>query len=122
MDKPLRNEMTDGRGNSRRQFLQRLVSGATATAAAALPAMAQDSAERPKPGNGSADRRGSIAETLADYAVKLRYEDLPADVVRTAKRTVLDTIGCAIGGYQAGPSRIAVKLAAGVISTARARV
>src|SRR5262249_10757020 len=111
MDKPLRDEMSDGRGNSRRQFLQQLVTGATATAAAALPAMAQENAERPRAGNGSADHRGSIAETLADYAVKLRYEDLPADVVRTVKRTILDTIGCAIGGYQAGPSQIAIKLA-----------
>jgi 2-methylcitrate dehydratase len=114
MDKPQRNEMPNRSGNSRRQFLQQLVTGATATAAAALPAMAQENAERPRVGNGSAGRRGSIAETLADYAVKLRYEDVPADVVRTVKRTILDTIGCAIGGYHAGPSQIAIKLAGGV--------
>jgi 2-methylcitrate dehydratase len=84
--------------------------------------MAQDNPERPKTGNASADRGGSIAETLADYAVRLRYEDLPADVVRTAKRTVLDTIGCAIGGYQAGPSQIAIKLAGGVSATPGATV
>jgi len=123
MDKPLRNEPIDGPRNSRRQFLQQLVTaGATATAAAALPAAAQESAERPRAGNGSADRRGAVAETLADYAVKLRYEDLPGDVVRTVKRTILDTIGCAIGGYQAGPSRIAIKLAAGVGATPGATV
>jgi len=121
MDKRLRNEMPDGRGNSRRQFLQQLGTAAAATAAAALPAMAQDNVERPRAGNG-ADHRGSIAETLADYAVRLRYEDLPADVVRTAKRTILDTIGCAIGGYQAGPSQIAIKLAAGVSATPGATV
>src|SRR6202030_1858806 len=56
------------------------------------------------------------------FAVKLRYEDLPGDVVRTAKRTILDTIGCAIGGYQAGPSGIAIKLAAGVSATPGATV
>jgi 2-methylcitrate dehydratase len=123
MDKPLRNELPDGHDNSRRQFVQRLVAtAATVTAAAALPAVAQENAERPRVGNGSPDRRGSVAETLADFAVRLRYEDLPADVVRTAKRTILDTIGCAIGGYQAGPSRIAVKLAAGVSATPGATV
>jgi len=122
MDKPLRNELPDVAGNSRRQFLQQLVTGATVTAAAALPAMAQENAERPRAGNGSGDRRGSIAETLAEYAVRLRYGDLPQDVVRTVKRTILDTIGCAIGGYQAGPSQIAIKLASGVSATPGATV
>ena len=56
---------------------------------------------------------GSIAETLAHYAVNLKYTDLPPEVVRTAKRTILDTIGCAIGGYPAEPSQIAVRLACG---------
>ena len=84
--------------------------------------MAQDNADRPAPPNGSADRRNSIAQMLADYAVRIRYEDLPQDVVRTVKRTVLDTIGCAIGGYHAGPSRIAVKLAEGVKATPEATV
>jgi 2-methylcitrate dehydratase len=94
----------------RREF----IAGLGSTAAWPLPAIAQENAERPRPGIGTADRRGSIAETLADYAVRLRYEDLPAEVVRTAKRTILDTVGCAIGGYHAGPSQIAIKLAGGV--------
>jgi 2-methylcitrate dehydratase len=122
MDKPLRDEMFDGRRNSRRQFLQHFVTGATVIAAGVLPATAQENAEPSRVRNGSADRRGSIAETLADYAVSLRYEDLPADVVRTAKRTILDTIGCAIGSYQAGPSQIAIKLARGVSATPSATV
>jgi 2-methylcitrate dehydratase len=123
MDKPLWKELPDAPGNSRRQFLQQLVTtGATVTAAAALPVMAQENAERQRVGNESLDRRGSVAETLADFAAKLRYEDLPGDVVRTAKRTILDTIGCAIGGYQAGPSRIAINLAAGVSATPGATV
>ena len=123
MDKPLRNEQPDGHENSRRQFLQQLATSAAAvTAAAALPAMAQENAERPQMRNASSDRRGTVAETLADFAVRLRYDDLPADVVRTAKRTILDTIGCAIGGYQAGPSQIAIKLAAGVTAATGATV
>jgi 2-methylcitrate dehydratase len=123
MHQPPRNERQDVPGRSRRQFLkQSVATGATVAAAAALPLRAQENAEQPRAGNGAPDRRGSVAETLADFAVRLRYEDLPGDVVRTAKRTILDTIGCAIGGYQAGPSRIAVKLAAGVRATPGATV
>jgi len=55
---------------------------------------------RPRAG---ATSEGTIAQTLADYAVKLCYEDLPADVVRTVKRTIIDTIGCAIGGLRGRP-------------------
>src|SRR5215813_14289778 len=88
---------------SRRQVLQALASaGAAVTAAAALPANAQENAR----GRAPSANQGTIAQTLADYAVKLRYEDLPPEVVRTVKRTIIDTIGCAIGGYQAGPSQI----------------
>ena len=58
-------------------------------------------------GNGQV----STADALAQYATDLRYEDLPEDIVRTAKRTTLDTLGCAFGGYTAGPSQIAIKLA-----------
>jgi len=55
-----------------------------------------------------------MAGALARYATDLRYEDLSEDIVRTAKRTILDTLGCAFGGYTAGPSQIAIKLASDV--------
>jgi 2-methylcitrate dehydratase len=55
-----------------------------------------------------------MADALARYATDLRYEDLAEDIVRTAKRTILDTLGCAFGGYTAGPSQIAIKLASDV--------
>ena len=55
-----------------------------------------------------------MADALAQYATDLRYEDLPEDIVRTAKRTILDTLGCAFGGYTAGPSQIAINLASDV--------
>jgi 2-methylcitrate dehydratase len=103
---------------SRRQVLQALASASAAvTAAAALPASAQENTARARAGN-----QGTIAQLLADYAVKLRYEDLPTDVVRTVKRTIIDTIGCAIGGYEAGPSQIAVKLARNVSATPGATI
>ena len=62
----------------------------------------------------AATGEASVAERLARQAMDLRYEDLPQEVIRTAKRTILDTLGCAIGGYRAGPSQIAIKLASAV--------
>jgi 2-methylcitrate dehydratase PrpD len=37
-------------------------------------------------------------EILASYAADLKYESLPKPVVDQAKRIILDTIGCIIGG------------------------
>jgi 2-methylcitrate dehydratase len=109
----------DAFSHSRREILQALATASAAVTAAALPARAQENASPPRAGSGN---QGTIAQTLADYAVKLRYEDLPAEVVRTVKRTIIDTIGCAIGGYEAGPSQIALKLARNVSATQGATV
>lgn len=106
---------------ARRRFLKQLAAAAGAAAGAApFSATAQDKAEQ----HPSAPASGplGVAETLARYATGVRYEDLPADVVRTATRTILDTVGCAIGGYRAGPSRIAVKLAGDVTARQGATV
>jgi 2-methylcitrate dehydratase len=109
----------DATCQSRREVLQALATASAAVTAAAFPASAQENASPPRAGSGN---QGTIAQTLADYAVKLRYEDLPAEVVRTVKRTIIDTIGCAIGGYEAGPSQIALKLARNVSATQGATV
>jgi len=82
--------------------------------------IAQDKAERPTYAAGSG--KTPLAETLARYADTLKYENLPEDVVRIAKRTILDTLGCAFGGYTAGPSKIAIKLASEVSSKQGATV
>jgi 2-methylcitrate dehydratase len=120
MDERTGNDATVG-STLRRRFLKQVaVTGATAGAAAALPALAQE---------GNAARKSTlargqvpVAQTLARYALNLKYEDLPAEVVRVAKRTILDTIGCAIGGYAAGPSQIAVQLASKVTAKEAATV
>jgi len=117
------NGMAGRRGNSRRQFLRGVVTGgACAMAAASLPASAEERAALPTVQSEPPPNGGSVAETLANFAVNLRYEDLPADVRRTVRRTILDTIGCAIGGYEAEPSRIARKLASRVSATPAATV
>jgi len=101
----------------RRQFLH-LAAGVAG--AAAFPLIAQDKTGRysTAAGNGQIP----LAETLARYAATLKYENLPEEVVRLAKRTILDTVGCAFGGYTAGPSKIAIKLASEVSSKPGATV
>ncbi len=53
----------------------------------------------------------TLAQQLSEYATSLQFRDLPAAVIRQAKRQIIDTIGCAIGGYTSEPSRIARDLA-----------
>jgi 2-methylcitrate dehydratase PrpD len=61
-------------------------------------------------------------ELLSTYACELSYDDLPAAVVHQVKRTLIDTLGCAMGGFDAEPSMIARRLAQSVTSTVPARL
>ncbi|MDB5635712.1 MAG: prpD, partial [Bradyrhizobium sp.] len=102
----------------RRHFLRQVAAAGLVAGAPALPAMAQTGQ-----GYSTAGRdQVSLGETLARYAAELRYEDLPEDVIRIARRSILDTVGCAFGGYAAGPSKIAIKLASDVSSKQAATV
>jgi len=53
----------------------------------------------------------TLVEQISPYAAGLRYEDLPADVVKLAKTVIIDSIGCALGGYDSAPEKIARDLA-----------
>jgi len=64
----------------------------------------------------------TMVERLAAYAAALRYEDLPAEVVRQAKRLIVDTVGCALGGHGSEPAAIAAGLAETVTSTRPATI
>ena len=59
----------------------------------------------------------TISERIGDYAATLRFEDIPADVVHQAKRTITDTLGCAFGGHDSPPARIAREMAGLAISS-----
>jgi len=61
-------------------------------------------------------------ELLSRYACQLTYQDLPAAVVHQVKRTLVDTLGCALGGFSAEPSVIARRLASRVTSNMPARI
>ncbi len=41
----------------------------------------------------------SISRTISEFAVNLKFKDLPKEVVYEVKRFLYDSIGCAYGGY-----------------------
>ncbi|MBU1098188.1 MAG: MmgE/PrpD family protein [Ignavibacteriae bacterium HGW-Ignavibacteriae-2] len=41
----------------------------------------------------------SISRTIAEFALNLKFEQLPKEVVNEVKRYLYDSIGCAYGGY-----------------------
>ncbi|TLY29351.1 MAG: MmgE/PrpD family protein [Nitrospirae bacterium] len=55
-----------------------------------------------------------IADRLAEYNRFLSYSRLPALVVHEVKRRILDSMGCALGAWNAPPCRIARRLAQSV--------
>ncbi len=42
----------------------------------------------------------SISQQIAEFAVNLKYKDLPENVVKRTKKFLYDSIGCAFGGYK----------------------
>ena len=42
----------------------------------------------------------NVTRTMAEWAASVNYEDLPAEVVTEAKRFLMDSVGCALGGAQ----------------------
>ncbi len=117
--KLIAGDVTDGSpGIARRHFLRQAAAAGLVAGVPALPAVAQSGQGQPVDGRDQVP----LAQTLARYASELRYEDLPDDVIRIARRSILDTFGCAFGGYAAGPSRIAIKLASDVTSKQPATV
>lgn len=47
----------------------------------------------------------SVAEQLSKEILRFKADDLPPEVIHQTKRLVLDTLGCAIGGYSSEASR-----------------
>ncbi len=53
----------------------------------------------------------SLSQELARFVVETKFEDLPEAVVHEAKRTLLDSVGCALAGIQTDKGRISIALA-----------
>ena len=51
-------------------------------------------------------------QILADYVTNLKFEQLPAGTLHETKRRLIDTLGCAMGGYASEPAAIARRVAA----------
>ena len=61
-------------------------------------------------------------EMLSAYACGLSYEELGPAVVEQVKRTLVDTMGCAIGGFDSEPAEIARRLSDGMAGGMPSRI
>jgi len=62
----------------------------------------------------------TLAHRLAQFAISLKFEDLPESVVHEVKRRVLDSLGCAYGAFHAQPCEAARRVAMSLSATAGA--
>jgi len=53
----------------------------------------------------------TLAEALASYAARLRYDDLPSEAVHEVKRRILDSFACALGAVGEDAPTIAARVA-----------
>src|SRR3954466_6972751 len=52
----------------------------------------------------------SVTATMSRWAANLHYKDISAEAVYQAKRFLLDSLGCALGGYQQHDVKIALEV------------
>ena len=57
-------------------------------------------------------KKETITAVMSRWAAGLRFEQLSADAVREAKRYLLDSLGCALGGYRQHDVKIALEVLA----------
>ena len=57
-------------------------------------------------------------ELISSYAASLDYSHLPNETVHETKRRIIDSLGCAMGGYPSEPGKIARRLSASITSSA----
>ena len=55
-------------------------------------------------------QKASLEQRLADYAARIRYDDLPGSVVQTIKHLLIDALACGYGAVGAPPPTIAEKV------------
>jgi 2-methylcitrate dehydratase len=49
-------------------------------------------------------QKATLEQKFAEFALSIKYEALPADVIASAKRVLLDTLGCAFGSVGSEPA------------------
>ena len=61
-------------------------------------------------------------EMLSSFACGLNYDDLAPETVHQVKRVLVDTVACALGGYNSEPAKMVTQLAKTVSSTLPCRI
>ena len=61
-------------------------------------------------------------ELLSTCALDLDYSHLPPETIHETKRRIIDSMGCAMGGFASEPAKIARHMAATTTSTLPSRV
>jgi 2-methylcitrate dehydratase len=64
----------------------------------------------------------TITATMSEWAAGLRFEHLSADAIYQAKRFLLDSMGCALGGYQQHDVTIALEVLEEIAGPGKATV
>src|SRR6476646_8707267 len=52
-------------------------------------------------------QKATLEQKFAEFALSIKYEGLPAEVIAAAKRVLLDALGCAFGSVGSEPANIA---------------
>src|SRR5262249_61639045 len=58
----------------------------------------------------------------SDYACSLTYEDLSSGAIQAVKRTLIDSLGCAVGALDSEPASIALRVASRIQGDLSARL
>src|SRR5215475_8517186 len=61
-------------------------------------------------------------EYLSDFACRLKYEDLSPEAIHQVKRTLVDSLGCAVAAFESEPASIARRIASRVQGNPAARI
>jgi len=64
----------------------------------------------------------TVTATMSQWAAAVRFEDLSQDAIYQAKRFFLDSIGCALGGYQQHDVAIALEVLDDIAGPGKATV
>ena len=59
---------------------------------------------------------------ITDFSMQLAYDDLSPVAIHECKRRVIDTLGCALGAFDAEPSKMARAIAGRVCGKTPARI
>jgi len=72
--------------------------------------------------NSSSAPKETITARMARWAAGLQFKDLSAEAVYQAKRFLLDSVGCALGGYLQHDVKIALEVLAEIAGPGKATV